>query len=109
MELFIRVLTAIFWMAAVIFVGAVVIAAFSYELLLGTLGERGIRLLTGVSLSVVLICSAALAGYEARKNPSDEGERGEWTGWQLFYTLVFAVVLLMSGFYIPAMFFSSSP
>jgi hypothetical protein len=83
MESFIRVLTAIFWVAA-IFVIAVVKAALSYELLLGTLGDRGIRLLIGMSLSVVLICSGAKAGYEFRKNPSDESERGEWTGWQLF-------------------------
>jgi hypothetical protein len=109
MELFIRVLTAILWMAAAIFVGAMVLSGFSYELMLGMLGDRGIRLLTGVSLSVVLICSAALAGYEFWKNPSDEGKRGEWTGRQQFYTLIFACALLMSGFYIPAMFFSPSP
>ena len=41
MELFIRVLTVFSRVAAATFVGALVIAAFSYKLLLGMLGVTG--------------------------------------------------------------------
>jgi hypothetical protein len=67
---------------------------------------EGIRLLTGMSLSAVLISSAAISGYEFWKNLIEAGERGEWTGWQLFYATLFVMALVMAGFYIPAMFFS---
>jgi hypothetical protein len=43
---------------------------------------------------------------EWRKNPVDKTERGEWTGSQLLYSIVFAITLLTSAYYLPALYFS---
>jgi hypothetical protein len=46
------------------------------------------------------VCSGVLALYEFRLNPLAQTERGEWTGRQLFYALVFTICFFVAFIYI---------
>jgi hypothetical protein len=108
MEQFVRILTAIFWVAAPVFVAVLVFSWLDYGLLEGLLGDRGLRLVSGVLVGVVLICSGLIASYEFRKNPLEEvSEYGEWTGRMTFYAIVFGISLFLAFFFIPSVFFGS--
>ncbi len=108
MEQFARILTAIFWVAAPLFVAMLVLTGLDYGLLEGLLGDGGIRFVSGVLVGVVLICSGLITWYEFRKNPLEEvSEYGEWTGRMTFYAIVFGITLFLSFFFIPSLFFAS--
>ena len=72
MEQFVRILTAIFRVAAPVFLAMLVLSWLDYGLLEGLLGDRGLRFVSGVLVGVVLICSGLIAWYEFRKNPLEE-------------------------------------
>jgi hypothetical protein len=56
-------------------------------------------IVNAVLLLAVVVCSGALALYEFRLNPLDDTERGEWTGRQLFYALVFTISFFVTFLY----------
>jgi hypothetical protein len=87
----VRVLDVVFWIIAAMLVGALV---FLYE-----------PALTALLLALLVVCSGVLALYEFRLNPLSDTERGEWTGRQLFYSLVFAIGFFVAFIYILAVIF----
>src|SRR5215210_4639224 len=95
-----RVLTAVFWVAAPIFVVLIVVSSVTQSI-----GPTQ-SLITGISLSVVVISSGAIAWVEFRSNPLDDSERGEWTNKMLFYGLVFGMTFAVAALYLPALYFA---
>jgi hypothetical protein len=91
MDPLVRVLDVVFWIIAALLVGALV---FLYE-----------PALTAVLLALLVVCSGVLALYEFQLNPLSDTERGEWTGRQLFYSLVFAIGFFVAFIYILAVIF----
>jgi hypothetical protein len=87
----VRVLDVVFWIIAAMLVGALV---FLYE-----------PALTALLMALLVVCSGVLALYEFRLNPLSDTERGEWTGRQLFYSLVFAIGFFVAFIYILAVIF----
>ena len=53
-----------------------------------------------VLMVAVVVCSGAIAWYEFRLNPMADTERGEWTGRQLFYALVFSITFFVGFLYV---------
>ena len=82
----VRVLDVVFWLIVVLLVGAV---AF--------LDEPAVNALL---MALLVVCSGVLALYEFRLNPVAQTERGEWTGRQLFYALVFTISFFVAFIYI---------
>jgi hypothetical protein len=83
----VRVLDVVFWVIGALLVGALVF-----------LDEPPVNAVLMALLLVV--CSGVLALYEFRLNPLAETERGEWTGRQLFYGLVFTICFFVAFIYI---------
>jgi hypothetical protein len=75
----------VFWVAAPLLVASLLLSDFTA----GLFGDSGAQVLNAVLLVVVVICSGLMALYEFRLNPIADTERGEWTGRQLFYAIVF--------------------
>jgi hypothetical protein len=86
-----RVLDVVFWIIAAMLVGALV---FFYQ-----------PALTALLMALLVVCSGVLALYEFRLNPLSDTERGEWTGRQLLYSLVFALGFFVAFIYILAVIF----
>ena len=86
MEQVIRALNVAFWVVA--------------ALLVASLLFLDAPIVNAVLLLAVVVCSGALALYEFRLNPLDDTERGEWTGRQLFYALVFTVTFFVGFLYV---------
>jgi hypothetical protein len=55
---------------------------------------------------LLVVCSGVIALYDFRLNPLPETERGEWTGRQLSYALVFTISFFVAFLYILTMVFS---
>ena len=81
----------IFWITAAFLVGALVY-----------LEEPAIN---AVLMLVLVVCSGVLALIEFRLNPLPETERGEWTGRQLFYAVVFTISFFVAFIYILTVIF----
>jgi hypothetical protein len=107
MRQFVRILTAIFWVAAPLSVAALLVAFLSYDFMVGVLSYKGLSVLNAVLIGTVMACSGLIAAYEFWRNPLADTERGEWTGRQLFYVGVFAITFFMSCYFIPVAFFAS--
>ena len=86
-----RILDVVFWITAAFVGGALVF-----------LDEPGV---IAVLMVMVVICSGAIALYEFRLNPLEDTERGEWTGRQLFYALVFTITFFVAFLYILTVIF----
>jgi hypothetical protein len=82
----VRVLNIVFWVAAVLLVVSLVLF--------------DAQAVNTVLMVVVVVCSGAIAWYEFRLNPTEDTERGEWTGRQLFYALVFTITFFVAFLYI---------
>jgi hypothetical protein len=54
---------------------------------------------------LLVVWSGLLALYEFRLNPLPQTERGEWTGRQLFYALVFTISFFVAFIYILTVIF----
>ena len=91
MEQIVRVLDVVFWITAALLVGA-----------LGFFDEPAVN---AVLMAMLVLCSGLLALYEFRLNPLSETERGEWTGRQLFYAVVFTISFFVSFIYILTVIF----
>lgn len=107
MEQFVRILTAIFSVAASLFVASLLVAFLSYDFLVGLLSEKGFGIVNAVLIGTVVVCSGLIAAYEFWINPMEDTERGEWTGRQLFYAGVFGITFFMAFYFIPVAFFGS--
>jgi hypothetical protein len=107
MEQFVRILTAIFWVAAPLFVASLVVAWLSYDFVVGLLSDEGLEVVNAVLIGTVAACSGLIAWYEFRANPAEEAEYGEWTGKMAFYAMVFGITLFLSFFFVPVVFFGS--
>jgi hypothetical protein len=86
-----RVLNVVFWVAA--------------ALLVASLGLLDAPVVNAILLVTVVVSSGALAWYEFRLNPMADTERGEWTGRQLFYGLVFTIALFLAVPYVLTVIF----
>ena len=91
MDPLVRVLDVVFWITAAMLVGALVF-----------LDEPAVN---AVLMAVLVVCSGLIALYEFRLNPLPETERGEWTGRQLFYGLVFTISFFVGFIYILTVIF----
>ena len=91
MDPLVRVLDIVFWITAAALVGAFIF-----------LGEP---VFNAFLMVVLVVCSGLLALYEFRLNPLSQTERGEWTGRQLFYALVFAIGFFVALIYILTVIF----
>jgi hypothetical protein len=87
----VRILDVVFWVIAALLVGALVF-----------LDEPPVN---AVLMALLVVCSGVLALYEFRLNPLAETERGEWTGRQLFYGLVFTISFFVAFLYILTVIF----
>jgi hypothetical protein len=86
MEAVVRVLNVIFWVVA-----ALLVAALFF---------LDAPVVNAVLMVAVVVSSGAIAWYEFRLNPMADTERGEWTGRQLFYGLVFTITFFVSFLYV---------
>ena len=91
MEQVVRVLNVVFWVAAALLVAPLVLL--------------GVPVGNGVLMVAVVVCSGAIAWYEFRLNLMEDTERGEWTGRQLFYGLVFTITFFVAFLYILTVIF----
>lgn len=87
----VRVLNVAFWVAA-----ALLVAALFF---------LDAPVVNAVLMVAVVVCSGAIAWYEFRLNPMADTERGEWTGRQLFYGLVFTITFLVAFPYVLSVVF----
>jgi hypothetical protein len=87
----VRILDVVFWVIAALLVGALIF-----------LDEPPVN---AVLMALLVVCSGILALYEFRLNPLTETERGEWTGRQLFYGLVFTISFFVAFLYILTVIF----
>jgi hypothetical protein len=87
----VRILDVVFWLAAALLVGALVF-----------LEEPAVN---AVLMAVLVVCSGLIALYEFRLHPLPETERGEWTGRQLLYALVFTISFFVAFIYILTVIF----
>jgi len=107
MRILLSIITAVFWVAATIFVVLVAISGFDFALLEGRLGNKGLRILYGTLISVVLVGSGSITWYEFRSNPLEDAfDFGDWTWKMTFCATVFGITLFLSFFYIPSMLFA---
>ena len=81
-----RVLDVVFWIVAAMLVGALIFF--------------DVPAVNALLMALLVVCSGVLALYEFRLNPLAETERGEWTGRQLFYALVFTISFFVAFIYI---------
>ena len=87
----VRILDVVFWVIAALLVGALVY-----------LEEPALNALL---MALLVVCSGLLALYEFQLNPLADTERGEWTGRQLFYGLVFTITFFVAFLYILTVIF----
>ena len=92
----VRVLNAIFWVVAPLFVVALLLSDSAS----GLFGDRLVRVINAALLAVIVVCSGAITSYEFGRNPLGETERGEWTNRQLFFALIFTISFFLSGYFI---------
>jgi hypothetical protein len=81
----IRVLNVVFWVVAALLVAALFFLDAP---------------VVNAVLMVAVVRSGAIAWYEFRLNPMADTERGEWTGRQLFYALVFTITFFVAFLYV---------
>ena len=86
MDPIVRILDVGFWIIVALLVGALV---FFDE-----------PALNAVLMALLVVWSGLTAWYEFRLNPLPETERGEWTGRQLFYALVFTITFFVAFLYV---------
>jgi hypothetical protein len=86
MQPVVRVLNVGFWVSAALLVASLILV--------------DAPVVNAVLMVAVVVSSGALAWYEFRLNPLDDTERGEWTGRQLFYALVFTITFFVAFLYI---------
>ena len=91
MDPIVRILDVVFWIIFALLVGALIF-----------LDEPAVNALL---LAMLVVCSGLLVLYEFRLNPQEQTERGEWSGRQLFYALVFTISFFVAFIYILTVIF----
>ena len=87
----VRIMDVVFWIIVAMLVGALIF-----------LDQPAVNALL---MALLVVCSGVLALYEFRLNPMAQSERGEWTGRQLFYALVFTISFFVAFIYILTVIF----
>jgi hypothetical protein len=101
MESVFRILNIVFWVAAALFVASLTFSGPTERLF----GDGDEQVVKAYLIVLVVICSGAIALYEFRLNPMADTERGEWTGRQLFYALVFTVTFFVGFIFVLSVIF----
>jgi hypothetical protein len=94
-------MNAVFWVTASLFVASLALSDFNA----GLFGDRGLRIVNAALVAVMVVCSGSIASYEFGRNPLSDTERGEWTGRQLFYAIVFTITFFLAFWFIPVALF----
>ena len=105
MERIVRILTAIVWVAATLFVATLFAGGLSFGFLVGLLGSEGLETFEAGLVGTVAVCSGLIAWYEFRTNNAEETEYGEWTGKAALYSTIFGITLFLSFFFVPIAFY----
>jgi hypothetical protein len=92
--------TVVFWASALAFVGLMILYAITKSV--GTASTWA----AGISLSLIVVSSAAITLIELRNNPLDDTERGEWTNKMLFYGIACVFSFIVACLYLPALYFA---
>ena len=66
MEQVVRILTAIFWVAASLLVASLFVAFLSYDFLVGLFSDEGLEIVNAVLMGTVMVSS----GLKAADNPA---------------------------------------
>jgi hypothetical protein len=101
MESLVRILNMVFWVAAALLVASLFLSDFTA----GLFGDSGAQVVNAVLLVVVVTCSGLIAWYEFRLNPMADTERGEWTGRQLFYAIIFTITFFVGFIFVLTVIF----
>ena len=64
-------------------------------LVFGVLGDAGTFWVHTILMGALTLLSGPLLAYHVRHNPHEHNERGEWTGSELFFALVFFITLFV--------------
>ena len=64
-------------------------------LVFGMLGDAGAFWVHTTLMGALALLSGPLLAYHVRNNPHEHNERGEWTGSELFFALVFFITLFV--------------
>jgi cytochrome c biogenesis protein CcdA len=102
----VRLLAALCLVAAALFVASLLVAGLSYDLVIGFLSDKGLRVINAVLIGTVMVCSGLIAAHEFWLNPLEDTERGEWTNRQLLYAGIFGISLFLSFWFVPAAYFA---
>jgi Na+/melibiose symporter-like transporter len=106
MELFVRVLTVVFWVAATLLVAVLFTSTLSYYFIVGLLGSERLETLNAVLVVTVALCSGLIGWHEFRANPAAEKTMyGQGMGKASFYTTIFWIALFVSVYFVPAAYF----
>lgn len=102
----VRILRVVLMITVPLFALLVALSWINYDFMVDTLGPAYFIRVADVLIATVLLSSGVLLLREWRNNPVEETERGEWTSSQLIYSIVFAIILFVSAYFLPALFFS---
>lgn len=106
MNMVVRILRFVLMVAGPSFVLLIAFSWLSYDYLVSLFGPEYFIRVASALIGALLISSGLLMLNEWRNNPLEETEQGEWSGDQLLYSIVFAITLIFSVYYLPALFFS---
>ena len=106
MGMLVRILRIVFLVSAPLFALLVILSWIGYDSLVNLMGTEYFVRFAGALIGATMLSSGVLLWNEWRNNPLEDTERGEWTGIQLLYAIVFAITFFVAAFYLPALFFS---
>lgn len=106
MDSVVRVLSVVFWVDAALAVLWVGFDVWSGVDLARAFGGAGASFVYTLLLGVMALCSGLIMLHEWRNNPMEESEYGEWTGRQLFHSIVFAIAFFLGFISFVNWFFS---
>ena len=89
------VCAGLFKMVAGVTVGWVLLLLVARNLVFGLLGTRNAFLVNTFLMGTLAVLSGPLLLHNFRSFPNEERERGEWTGTELFYGIVFSIALVI--------------
>jgi hypothetical protein len=92
----VRVLSAVFWVAAGLTALWILLDVWGGVDVARVFGDAGASFVYTVLLGAMALCSGGILWHEWRNNPIEHSEYGEWTGRQLFFAIVFAITFFIA-------------
>jgi hypothetical protein len=89
------VYTGLFKLVAGITVGWLLLLLFARNLVFGLLGDWSAFVVNTSLMGALAILSGPLLLHHFRSFPYEDRERGEWTGMELFYAIVFCLTVFI--------------